>query len=115
VLKNGLLAYNTSVGWLGYSDEKIKNLCREALKEGWTHFKMKVGANLEDDIRRAEIIRNEIGWDNHLAMDANQRWSIDEAIKHMQPLAKFKPFWIEEPTRSPFSFIQLCVNNEQSG
>lgn len=96
--KNGYPAYTTSAGWLGYSDAKIRRLCREAIQEGWTHIKMKVGADLEDDMRRAEIIREEIGYDMVLMMDANQKWDVEEAITNMQALAKFDPWWIEEPT-----------------
>jgi L-fuconate dehydratase len=96
--KAGYPAYTTSAGWLGYSDEKIRRLCREAVDEGWTHVKMKVGSNLQDDLRRAEIIREEIGYDVKLMMDANQKWEIDEAIGNMQELARFEPWWIEEPT-----------------
>lgn len=96
--KKGYPAYTTSAGWLGYSDEKMRKLCREAKKEGFTHMKMKVGANLEDDMRRAKIIREEIGDDLRLMMDANQKWDVNEAIENMKSLAKFKPYWIEEPT-----------------
>eukprot|EP00026_Physarum_polycephalum_P009253 Phypoly_transcript_09369.p1 GENE.Phypoly_transcript_09369~~Phypoly_transcript_09369.p1 ORF type:complete len:445 (+),score=62.54 Phypoly_transcript_09369:61-1395(+) len=98
IKEKGFPAYTTSVGWLGYSDEKIRTLCKEALAEGFDKFKMKVGANLEDDQRRAAIIREEIGWDRRLSMDANQRWGVHESISNMQVLAKFKPYWIEEPT-----------------
>ncbi len=94
----GFPAYTTSAGWLGYSDQQTRELCREALSEGWTHFKIKVGADIADDVRRAGIIREEIGWDRKLMMDANQRWDVDEAIANMGALAKFKPWWIEEPT-----------------
>ncbi len=94
----GYPAYTTSAGWLGYSDEKMRRLCREAIAEGWTHFKIKVGADIEDDIRRSTIIREEIGPERRLMMDANQRWDVGEAIAHMQLLAHFKPWWIEEPT-----------------
>ncbi len=94
----GVAAYTTSVGWLGYSDERIRSLCREARSAGWTRFKMKVGADLEDDRRRAAIVRDEIGPDAMLAMDANQRWGVDEAIAWMRELAAFDPYWIEEPT-----------------
>ncbi len=94
----GYPAYTTSAGWLGYTDEKLRRLCREAIAEGWTHFKIKVGADLEDDVRRAAIIREEIGWDRRLMMDANQRWDVGEAIANMKRLAAFKPWWIEEPT-----------------
>ncbi|MDG1456415.1 MAG: enolase C-terminal domain-like protein [Pseudoprimorskyibacter sp.] len=94
----GYPAYTTSAGWLGYSDEKIRSLMRAALADGWTHFKMKVGANIEDDRRRARIIRDEIGPDRFLMMDANQVWGVDEAIVNMDRLAEFDPWWIEEPT-----------------
>ncbi len=91
-------AYTTSAGWLGYSDEKLRRLCREGLAAGWSHFKIKVGVDIEDDIRRARIIREEIGPDRKLMMDANQVWDVGEAITHMQRLASFNPWWIEEPT-----------------
>lgn len=96
--EHGYPAYTTSAGWLGYSDEKLRRLCREAIAEGWTHFKIKVGADIEDDVRRAGIIREEIGWERKLMTDANQRWDVDEAIANMKRLAPFKPWWIEEPT-----------------
>jgi L-fuconate dehydratase len=98
LLASGYPAYTTSVGWLGYDDDKIRRLCREALAEGWTRFKMKVGANVEDDRRRARIIRSEIGRDRMLAVDANQRWDVPVAIAWMRELAEFEPYWIEEPT-----------------
>ena len=96
--KTGYPAYNTSVGWLGYSDEKLRELCRKAKAAGWKHIKMKVGSSLEDDIRRAKIIREEIGNDLKLMMDANQKWGVDEAIENMKVLSQFNPWWIEEPT-----------------
>lgn len=96
--ENGYPAYTTSAGWLGYSDQKIRKLCREAIDAGWKHIKMKVGSDINDDIRRAEIIREEIGDDLKLMMDANQKWDVDEAIENMKLLARFKPWWIEEPT-----------------
>ncbi|TVQ03256.1 MAG: L-fuconate dehydratase [Balneolaceae bacterium] len=98
VMKEGYPAYTTSAGWLGYNDDKIKRLCREAVKDGFTHVKMKVGSNLEDDIRRAGIIRGEIGDERFLMMDANQKWDVDEAISNMKVLSRFSPLWIEEPT-----------------
>src|SRR5207248_4991206 len=82
--RDGFPAYTTSVGWLGYSDQKIRRLIREAVAAGWTHFKMKVGRNLEDDLRRAALIREEIGWERKLMMDANQVWDVPEAIAWMQ-------------------------------
>ena len=98
MLRDGYPAYTTSTGWLGYSDEKVRRLCREALAEGWTHFKIKVGRSLADDIRRSQIIRDEIGPDRKLMMDANQVWDVGEAIDNMKRLAAFNPWWIEEPT-----------------
>jgi L-fuconate dehydratase len=96
--ESGYPAYTTSAGWLGYSDEKLRGLVREGLAEGWTHFKMKVGRNLEDDVRRARVIREEIGWERGLMMDANQVWDVGEAIHAMEALSIFRPHWIEEPT-----------------
>lgn len=98
LLATGYPAYTTSAGWLGYSDEKIRRLCQEALAEGWRDFKIKVGRDVQDDIRRCRIIREEIGPDNHLMVDANQWWDVPQAIAHMQHLAEFNPWWIEEPT-----------------
>jgi|SRR5579871_414791 len=98
LLKEGYPAYTTSVGWMGYSDEKIRTLCRQALSEGWTHFKLKVGGDLSDDARRAALVRAEIGPHNKLMMDANQRWDVGEAIAAMDRLCEYAPLWIEEPT-----------------
>jgi len=98
LLKDGYPAYTTSAGWLGYSDEKMRKLCQQAKTDGFKHMKMKVGSNLEDDLRRAAIIREEIGYDLKLMMDANQKWDVNEAIANMEQLAKFNPWWIEEPT-----------------
>lgn len=98
LLKNGYPAYTTSAGWMGYSEEKIRRLSREAKRDGWKYLKMKVGGDVNEDIRRAEIIREEIGSGIKLMMDANQKWDVNEAIKNMKLLAKFNPWWIEEPT-----------------
>ena len=94
----GYPAYTTSAGWLGYSDDLIRRLCREGIQAGWNHFKIKVGADLEDDYRRAALVRSEIGPDRKLMMDANQRWDVAEAIENMRRLSEFDPWWIEEPT-----------------
>lgn len=94
----GFPAYTTSAGWLGYSDEKLRQLCRDAIAGGWSMFKIKVGRDIEDDVRRATIIREEIGWERKLMMDANQYWDVGEAIANIRRLARFKPWWIEEPT-----------------
>jgi L-fuconate dehydratase len=95
---DGYPAYTTSVGWLGYSDDKIRRLCRESLAAGFTRFKIKVGANREDDVRRATLVRKEIGAGNVLMVDANQRWDVGQTIEWMGALAPSKPLWIEEPT-----------------
>ncbi|MCZ2339159.1 MAG: L-fuconate dehydratase [Chitinophagales bacterium] len=98
LMENGYPAYNTSVGWMGYSEDKIRYLSKIAKKEGWSHVKMKVGGAIEEDVRRAKIIREEIGPDIKLMMDANQKWEVNEAIRNMEKLARFNPWWIEEPT-----------------
>jgi L-fuconate dehydratase len=98
MLAQGYPAYTTSAGWLGYPEEKIRRLAREAVAQGWTHFKQKVGGPLEEDIQRARVLREEIGWDRTLMMDANQVWDVDEAVASMRQLAAFDPWWIEEPT-----------------
>lgn len=95
---SGYPAYTTSAGWLGYDDEKIRGLCRQARADGWTHLKIKVGRDLADDIRRCRVVREEIGYDCKLMIDANQVWEVDEAIEWMGELAQFKPWFIEEPT-----------------
>jgi L-fuconate dehydratase len=94
----GLPSYTTSVGWLGYPDEKVRALARAAYADGWRAMKMKVGGAIDDDVRRARLIRDEIGPDALLMMDANQVWDVDEAIANMARLAEVNPYWIEEPT-----------------
>jgi L-fuconate dehydratase len=96
--RDGYPAYTTSAGWLGYSDDKLRRLCREGIAGGWTHFKIKVGADLKDDIRRLAVVRDEIGPDRKLMVDANQRWDVGEAIRWINELRRFDLWWIEEPT-----------------
>jgi L-fuconate dehydratase len=96
--QTGYPAYTTSVGWYGFSDEKIRRLCREALAQGWTHFKLKVGGDPFDDLRRGRIVREVIGWENRLMVDANQKWGVLDAILHTRQLAELQPWWMEEPT-----------------
>ncbi len=98
--RDGFPAYTTSVGWLGYPDDKVRSLTRAAVADGWTAVKMKVGGAIEDDVRRAGIIRAEIGPDRLLMMDANQVWDVDQAIENMRLLAAADPYWIEEPTHA---------------
>ena len=95
---DGLPAYTTSAGWLGYTDEQVVGLAREAMADGFSHLKMKVGGDPGDDLRRARLLRETIGPDRLLSMDANQRWDVDEAIARMGELAEVDPYWIEEPT-----------------
>jgi len=98
LLESGFPAYTTSPGWLGYSDEKLVRLAREAVEQGYSQIKLKVGANLEDDVRRMRLAREAVGPDIRIATDANQRWGIGEAIDWVRALAPFDPWWIEEPT-----------------
>jgi L-fuconate dehydratase len=98
LLRSGYPAYTTSVGWMGYSDEKIRALCREAIDEGFSHFKVKVGGRPDDDRRRVRLVRDAIGDERKLMIDANQQWGVDEAIARVGELASFRPWWIEEPT-----------------
>jgi L-fuconate dehydratase len=96
--RDGYPAYTTSAGWLGYSDDKIRALCREAIAAGWSHFKLKVGRDLADDRRRCALVRAAIGPERKLMIDANQVWDVDEAIAWTLALKEFDPWWIEEPT-----------------
>ncbi|TDO56762.1 L-fuconate dehydratase [Kribbella sp. VKM Ac-2571] len=95
---SGYPCYTTSAGWLGYSDAKLRRLCEEAVAAGYKHVKLKVGANLEDDIRRCRIAREVLGPEGNLMIDANQVWDVPEAIEWVKALAEFEPLWIEEPT-----------------
>jgi L-fuconate dehydratase len=94
----GYPAYDTSPGWLGYDDDKLRRRCREAVAAGFTHVKLKVGASIDDDLRRLGIARGVLGPDHGLMLDANQVWSVPEAIAWIGELAQFEPWWIEEPT-----------------
>jgi L-fuconate dehydratase len=98
LLETGYPAYTTSAGWLGYDDEKVGALVRQAVAEGFHHVKMKVGQDLRDDSRRAALIRDVLGAGGSLMMDANQVWGVDESIAWMGVLSQFDPWWIEEPT-----------------
>ncbi len=94
----GYPAYTTSAGWIGYSDDKVRQLCHEAIAAGFTHIKMKVGIDIASDVRRAGVIRDVIGPDRFLMVDANQVWDVPQAIAWMEHLKPFNPLWIEEPT-----------------
>ncbi|MET9044406.1 L-fuconate dehydratase [Streptomyces sp. NPDC004362] len=98
LLAEGYPAYTTSAGWLGYSDEKLTRLAAQAVTDGFRQIKLKVGADLADDVRRCRVARSVVGPDVRIAIDANQRWNVDEAITWTRELAEFDPYWIEEPT-----------------
>ncbi len=98
LLEQGLPAYTTSVGWFGFSDDKVRRLCAEAIEEGWTYFKLKVGGDPADDLRRGKLVRNEIGPDRVLMADANQKWGVEAAITHTLALKELNLWWMEEPT-----------------
>jgi L-fuconate dehydratase len=98
IVDDGYPAYTTSPGWLGYDDDKVAALVRGALDDGFRHIKMKVGQDLASDTRRAALIRDVLGSDGVLMMDANQVWGVDEAISWTKALAEFEPWWMEEPT-----------------
>ncbi len=98
LLAEGYPAYTTSAGWLGYPDEKVVRLCKEAVAEGFDHLKLKVGGDIDDDVRRCRLVRDAVGYGVKLSVDANQRWGVDEAIAAVARLAEFDLWWVEEPT-----------------
>ncbi|MFI5567295.1 enolase C-terminal domain-like protein [Streptomyces sp. NPDC051740] len=98
LLERGYPAYTTSPGWLGYDDGKLTRLATRAVTDGFRQIKLKVGADLDDDLRRCRVARAAVGPDVRIAIDANQRWDVDEAIRWTKALAAFDPYWIEEPT-----------------
>jgi L-fuconate dehydratase len=98
LLARGYPAYTTTPGWLGYSDEKLVRLAKEAVADGFAQIKLKVGADLDDDIRRMRLAREAVGPDIRIAIDANQRWDVADAIEWVNALAPFDVAWIEEPT-----------------
>jgi L-fuconate dehydratase len=98
LLRSGYPAYTTTPGWLGYSDEKMVRLAEEAVAEGFGQIKLKVGGDLGDDIRRMRLARETVGPDVRIAIDANQRWGVGEAIEWINALAPWSPWWVEEPT-----------------
>ncbi|NYH41752.1 L-fuconate dehydratase [Micromonospora jinlongensis] len=96
--ERGYPAYTTSPGWLGYPDEKVIRLAKQAVADGFTQIKLKVGVDAADDVRRLRIARETVGPDIRIAVDANQRWDVAEAVARMRELAPYDPWWIEEPT-----------------
>ncbi|MFH9728993.1 enolase C-terminal domain-like protein [Streptomyces sp. NPDC017260] len=98
LLANGYPAYTTSPGWLGYSDDKVVRLAERAVADGFTQIKLKVGADRADDVRRMRAARAAVGPGVRIAVDANQRWNVAEAVEWTNALAEYTPYWIEEPT-----------------
>jgi len=115
VLKEGYPSYTTAAGWLGYSDEKIVKLCKKYISMGWKHFKVKVGLDLEADIKRLELIRETVGDECYIMVDANQQWGVEQSIKHINAYKKFNLLFVEEP-KSPddvlgFAKIKKAIGN----
>ncbi|WP_042405488.1 enolase C-terminal domain-like protein [Streptacidiphilus carbonis] len=108
LLDRGYPAYTTTPGWLGYSDEKLVRLAKEAVADGFTQIKLKVGADLADDVRRLRLAREAVGPDIRIAVDANQAWGIQQAVDWIRELAPYDPYWIEEPT-SPDDILGLAA------
>jgi L-fuconate dehydratase len=107
LLEYGYPAYTTMPGWSGYGDDKLRRLCEQAVADGFDQIKLKVGADLGEDLRRLRIAREACGPDIRIAVDANQRWDVASAIDWIRELAPFKPWWVEEPT-SPDDVVGLC-------
>jgi L-fuconate dehydratase len=105
--RTGYPAYTTTPGWLGYSDEKLVELSRQAADDGFTQIKLKVGADIDDDIRRLVLARDAVGPDVRIAVDANQRWGVAQAQAAIAALAPWRPYWVEEPT-SPDEILGLA-------
>ena len=115
ILKEGYPSYTTAAGWLGYSDNKVVELCEHYMSMGWNHFKLKVGLDLEADLKRIKLIRNTIGKERFIMIDANQQWSVEQSIKHINAYKEFDLFFVEEPT-SPddvlgFGKIKKSIGN----
>ena len=98
VTQQGYPSYTTSAGWLGYSDDALKKKCEGLRERGWSHFKIKVGRDLDDDIRRCRVMRQEMGDDAFMMIDANQVWDVPQAIEWIGQLSEFRPWFVEEPT-----------------
>src|SRR5690348_13804325 len=109
MLRDGYPAYTTSAGWLGYPDDKVVALAREAVADGFRHIKMKVGNDTASDLRRARLLRETVGPDFGLMLDANQVWGVDQAIAAMRELRQVDPWWIEEPTSPDDVLGHKCI------
>lgn len=98
LLDSGFPSYTTSAGWLGYSDEELRGKCADLMDRGWNHFKIKVGRDLDDDLRRCRILRAALGPEARMMVDANQVWEVSEAIEWIQQLKEYDLWFVEEPT-----------------
>jgi L-fuconate dehydratase len=98
LVAEGYPSYTTSAGWLGYSDEALISKCQDLKSRGWSHFKIKVGRDLQDDIRRCRVLRQQMGPEARMMIDANQVWDVPQAIDWIRQLAEFNPWFVEEPT-----------------
>ena len=114
ILKEGYPSYTTAAGWLGYTDEKIIELCENYISQGWNHFKIKVGLDIEADVKRLELIRKTIGNDRYIMVDANQQWSVEKSIKHINAYKKFNLLFVEEPI-SPDDVLGFLKIKESVG
>jgi L-fuconate dehydratase len=109
--RHGYPAYTTTPGWIGYSDEKLVSLSRQAVADGFTQIKLKVGADIEDDMRRMALARRAVGPGIRIAVDANQRWGVAQAVTAIDAIAPWDPYWVEEPT-SPDEILGLARIHE---
>jgi L-fuconate dehydratase len=105
--RRGYPAYTTTPGWIGYSDERLVQLSRQAVADGFTQIKLKVGADIAADAKRLALAREAVGPDIRVAVDANQRWGVAQAIAAIDELAGWDPYWVEEPT-SPDEILGLA-------
>jgi L-fuconate dehydratase len=112
--REGYPAYSTTPGWLGYSDQRLAELCAQAAADGFTTVKLKVGARLDDDVRRCALARDVLGEKAGIALDANQVWDVPTAIGWVRALAPVRPEWIEEPT-SPDDILGLARIRREVG
>jgi len=114
ILKEGYPSYTTAAGWLGYSNEKIIELCNQYMAQGWKHFKIKVGLDLEADVKRLELIRQTIGPECSIMVDANQQWNVQQSIEHINAYKKFNLLFVEEPT-SPDDVLGFAKIKKEVG
>jgi L-fuconate dehydratase len=111
LLERGYPAYTTTPGWLGYSDEKLVLLAKGAVQDGFRTIKLKVGLDVDDDVRRCKLAREAVGPDIAIAADANQRWDVGPAIAWIKRLSPFGIAWVEEPTSPDDVLAHSAIRN----